>query len=202
MQTNMKAQTRWPIRLLLIIILWAILVALGGLTGVFTLFPLPLIALLVVLGIATPLLIYKQNAEFRTFIRSQDLNFLTTFHLWRIPAALIFFYFGMQGLLPETFVRNAGWGDLVAGLLVLPTVLTSKGGLIKYMGFHLFGFADFILAFGTGFFFSLSNDPAMMPIAEFPLVLIPLFGVPISGVSHILAFDLIYHYYTQRQNAG
>lgn len=46
-----------------------------------------------------------------------DLRALTLFNVWRVPAALAFFYYGSQGDLPTAFVRNAGWGDLIAGLL-------------------------------------------------------------------------------------
>jgi hypothetical protein len=45
------------------------------------------------------------------------------FHLWRVPVAVVFFHYGSQHLLPETFVRNAAWGDLLAGLFVVPLLL-------------------------------------------------------------------------------
>lgn len=78
--------------------------------------------------------------------------------------------------LPETFVRHAAWGDLFAGLLVLPVATTPRRSLGKYWAFHAIGFADFVLEVGTGLYFSLISDPAMASIATFPLVMIPLFG--------------------------
>jgi hypothetical protein len=66
------------------------------------------------------------------------LNYLTVFHLERVLAAVVFFYYGSQHLLPETFVRNAAWGDLVTGLLVLPMLMLPNYRW-KYWASRLFG---------------------------------------------------------------
>jgi hypothetical protein len=60
-----------------------------------------------------------------------------------------------------------------------------------YFRFHRFGFADFVVAVGTGLIYTILNDPRMATIRELPMVLIPLFGVGISGASHLIAFDLM-----------
>jgi hypothetical protein len=44
---------------------------------------------------------------------------------------------------------------------------------------------------GTGLTFSLLQISMMDTIATYPVALIPLFGVPISGVSHIMALELL-----------
>ena len=56
---------------------------------------------------------------------------------------------------------------------------------------HRFGFVDFVIAVGTGLTFTLLLDPRMELIATLPFALIPLFGVGISGASHIVAFDML-----------
>ena len=61
----------------------------------------------------------------------------------------------------------------------------------KYWGFHLFGLADFATAVSAGLIFSLLQVPTMETIATFPVALIPLFGVGISGASHIMALDIL-----------
>lgn len=55
------------------------------------------------------------------------------------------------------------------------------------LAFHLFSFADFAVAVGTGFSFSLLDDPLMGTLKTFPLALIPLFGVPLTGALSIIA---------------
>ena len=57
--------------------------------------------------------------------------------------------------------------------------------------FHIFGFADFVVAVGTGLTLFLLNDPRMAGIQTLPMALIPLYGVGISGANHIMAFDLL-----------
>lgn len=57
--------------------------------------------------------------------------------------------------------------------------------------FHLFGFADFVVAIGTGPTLFLQNDPLMAGIQTLPMALIPFFGVGVSGASHLMAFDLL-----------
>jgi hypothetical protein len=177
-------------RLLSTISIWGLGVAVGSYFGLFSVFPLPWFALLVAIGITAPVSIYYSNSTFRAYIQALHLNYLTVFHLWRVPAALAWFYYGSQKLLPEIFVRNAAWGDLVAGLLVIP-VLMLPNHRWKYWAFHLFGMADFVVAVGTGLTFSLLQVPMMDTVTTFPVALVPLFGVGISGASHIMALDLL-----------
>lgn len=184
-QRNQIAQ-----RLISIISIWGLGVGVGSYLGLFSTFPLPWFALLVAIAITAPVTIYYRNSTFRAYIQGLHLNYLTVFHLWRIPAALAWFYYGSQHLLPETFVRNAAWGDLVAGLLVVP-VLMLPNHRWKYWAFHLFGMADFVVAVGTGLTFSLLQVPMMNTVTTYPVALIPLFGVGISGASHIMALDLL-----------
>lgn len=173
-----------------VILGWGLAVVFGAQTGFFKILYPPLIAPLVALGIAAPALAYFSIPVVRRYVEGLGLRALTLFHVWRIPAALLFFWYGSQGLLPETFVRNAAWGDLIAGSLALAIIFMPESRS-AYWGFHIFGFADFLLAVGTGLIFTLINDPRMGPIRDLPMALIPLFGVGISGASHLMAFDLL-----------
>jgi hypothetical protein len=176
--------------LLSTISIWGIGVGVGSYFGLFSTFPLPWFALLVAIAITVSTTIYYCNSTFQAYIQQLHLNYLTVFHLWRIPAALVFFYYGSQHLLPETFVRNAAWGDLLAGLFVLPLMLLPNYRW-QYWAFHLFEMTDFAIAVGTGLTFSLLQISMMNTISTYPVALIPLFGVPISGVSHIMALDIL-----------
>lgn len=190
MTLSLTQRDRMTQRLLYTISLWGIGVGIGSYFGLFSLFPLPWFAMLVAMGMVTPLAFYYGNSTFRAYIQGLHLNYLTLFHIWRIPAALTFFYYGSQHLLPTAFVRDAAWGDLTAGLLVLLIFVLPKNQW-KYWGFHLFGMVDFIVAVGTGLTFSLLQVPTMHAISTFPVALIPLFGVGISGASHIMALDIL-----------
>lgn len=176
--------------LLSILAIWGLLVAVAAEAGVYRAIYPPLIGPLVALGIILPMVAYAMSKNFRLYIAAIGLRPLTAFHVWRVPAALLFFWYGSRDLLPEIFVRNAAWGDLAAGIFALAVVLLPESRN-RYLAFHLFGFADFVVAVGTGLTLTLLADPRMAGIQTLPMALIPLFGVGISGASHLMAFDLL-----------
>jgi hypothetical protein len=137
------------------------------------------------------MLVYFRSSSFRSYIYSIDIRYLTIFHVWRIPAALGFFWYGAQGLLPEQFVFNAAWGDFIAGILaIIITFWVAKSQRRKlqgYIAFNLFSITDFIIAVGTGLTFTLLQHPLMDNLKLFPMALIPLFGVPVTGALSLMA---------------
>lgn len=173
------------------LLVWGLGVTAASFYGIFQKLPLPSIAFLVALGIIIPTIIYFTNEEFRGYIASLGLKKLTILHLWRIGAGAMFLFYGSQSILPETFVRNAGYGDIAVGLLVFVVLLLPES-LAKYWVFHIFGMLDFIVAVGTGLTFTLLEVPLMKNLVELPIVLIPLYGVGISGATHIFAFTLLW----------
>lgn len=132
--------------------------------------------------------LYSLNRSFRAYVRSISYKHLTIFNVWRFPAGALFLYYGAHELLPPLFVQNAAWGDILAACLV-PVVLMLPEGRRKYLWFQVVGFADFILAVGTGLTLNVLDTPTMSNIAELPLCVIPLFGVPITGAVHIMMLD-------------
>ncbi len=179
---------RWTVFALLI---WGLGVTAASFFGLLKVIPQPFIALLVALGIVIPTVIYLTNDKFRGYIESLGLKKLTILHLWRIGAGAMFLFYGWQTILPETFVRNAGYGDIVVGLLVFVVLLLPESKA-KYRVFHIVGMLDFIVAVGTGLTFTLLEVPLMQNLVELPIVLIPLYGVGISGATHIFAFNLLW----------
>ncbi|MEM7497318.1 MAG: permease [Pseudomonadota bacterium] len=183
----------WGGRIALVLFAWGSAVAVAAGTGLLDALPVVLIGPLAALGIVLPVLAYAFIPGLKRYLRSRSLDFFTTFHLWRIGAAALFFWYGAAGELPALFVRHAAWGDLLAGLLVIPVLLIASRGLWKYWAFHVVGFADFVLAVGTGLYLTATASGAMAAISTMPLAMIPLFGVGISGASHIIAFDVMRH---------
>lgn len=181
---------RWLVFGLLI---WGLTVFALAYVGFFATIPRPAIAGLAVTGIIVPTFIYFRNKRLQEYIASIGIKNLTIFHIWRIGAGFLFVFYGSQDLLPETFVQNAGYGDLAVGLLAFALLLFPES-LTKYWIFHILGMADFILAISTGFFFVLSEHPLMNNLVTLPVILIPLYGVGISGATHIFAFDLLWEH--------
>ncbi len=155
---------------------------LGRLAGRF----MPAFAVLVVVGIAVPVLLYYVLPRVRAAVDAIGIRPLTLMHTWRIPAALVFFYYGAQGALPALFWVPAGVGDFLAGAYAL-SLFFGEASAERYRRVHLFGFADFVSAVGLGLTFTLLGDARMALLTTLPIALIPLFGVGLSGASHIIA---------------
>lgn len=181
----------WMLRFIIgVLVLWLAAVIFGAASGYLAKLYMPFVALIVAATIVAPTVWYFASPRFRTVVEDVGHYRIMLFHIWRIPAALLFFWYGFQGLLPSAFWILAGTGDLIAGSYALYLAVRPESSK-TYWSFHRFGFADFLVAVGTGLTFTLLQDPRMGPIASLPLALIPLFGVGVSGASHLMAFDML-----------
>jgi hypothetical protein len=169
---------------------WLSAVAIGSETGFLNSLYQPLIAAIVAVSIFVPAAWYFASRQMRLYMETVGHRRLMLLHAWRIPAALAFFWYGLNGQLPPVFWILAGVGDFIAGSLALYMAFRPES-LRRYWIFHSFGFLDFVVAVGTGLTYTLLQDPRMAPIAVLPMALIPLFGVGISGATHVIAFDML-----------
>ena len=185
------AVVRTTVGVCIFLSIWAGAVIYGAASGFFARLYPPLIGPLVACGILLPSLIYFFTPALRAYFVRIGLYPLSVLHVWRIPAALLFFWYGAQGLLPTSFWILAGVGDLIAGCLALP-LLRGQSDRRTYARIHVFGFFDFVIAVGTGLALTLIGDPLMEPIRHLPMALVPLFGVGVSGASHLIAFHLLW----------
>jgi hypothetical protein len=191
MNTLSRAETKritWAISG--VVAIWGAAVVVGAKTGFFASLYMPLIAVIVAATIILPTLIYFASPRLQAYADSIGQSPILLFHTWRVPAALAFFWYGLHGELPTAFWVLAGSGDFIAGSYAAYLMLQPESGR-QYLSFHIFGFADFVVAVGTGLTFTLLQDPRMALIAALPMALIPLWGVGISGGTHLIAFDML-----------
>jgi hypothetical protein len=107
---------------------------------------------------------------------------------------VIFLILYAAGKLPGVFAWPAGLGDLLAGVLAPPVVAYRRGpreNADLVSAWNLFGLADLVVAVTKGmlsspspfqlFAFDLPNEL----ISRFPLVLVPVFLVPVSVLLHL-----------------
>lgn len=165
---------------------WAVTTLVAGRRGLYEHLVGPGFAAVIVLGVLLPVLVIGRTPGLRAWGRGASIEALTLLHVWRVPAALVFFEHG--DVLPETFVRNAAFGDFFVGCAA-PLVVLAGGGRGKWWLFHVLGALDLVLAVGTGLTLTLLGDPGMAAIKRFPLVLVPALGVCLTGVAHAIAFD-------------
>jgi hypothetical protein len=98
------------------------------------------------------------------------------------------------GLLPGVFAWPAGSGDVLVGLLA-PLVAvayarSTRGSAALVLAWNLLGLTDLVVALTTGFlsspspFQQLAIDTPNRLITAFPLVLVPVYFVPLAVLLH------------------
>jgi hypothetical protein len=109
-----------------------------------------------------------------------------------------FRYIGLAVLIPGVvsaelstsgFARGLAYGDLATAflaLLALAALRTRFSGPLVWI-FNIFGTADLLNAFYQGDRISLAATPGLLSAAYF----IPILGVPLLFVTHVLVFRLL-----------
>lgn len=172
-----------------VVAIWGAAVVAGAETSFFASLYLPLIAVIVAATIIVPTLIYFASPRCKpTPTRSGTVRFCSftrgAFRLrWRS--------FGMA--FRESCRPPSGCWPVpgISSPAATPPTLCVNQRARRCLSFHVFGFADFVVAVGTGLTFTLLQDPRMALIDALPMALIPLWGVGISGVTHLIAFDML-----------
>jgi len=158
----------------------------GWLGSLSPLAPPPIAALTMIVPIA----VYFAVAALRESVESIGVRRLTAIHVMRIAAAPLFFWYGAHGLLPQIFVDRAAWGDIAVGLLALLAVTLWRRPSGYWLA-HLFGMADFFVAFGTAIALTRQRPAAVHAVTGLPMALIPFFGVGFLATTHVMAYDLL-----------
>lgn len=154
----------------------------------------------ILLGATVPLLVfiaaYLKSDTFRAFILAADLSLLTAIQAWR-AGGLGFLALYVHGILPGLFAWPAGLGDIAIGitapwvalaLIRRPSFVTSR----QFVIWNLLGILDLVVAvsFGalsSGFVSGLVGTVTTAPMAQLPLMLIPVYFVPLFIMLHLAA---------------
>lgn len=176
-------------------------IALGmGKMGIFFAAPdlaLPRIPFPIVLPVAAAILIMMRSTRVQAMIDAVPFSWLTIIQVYR---ALGVMFIGLWAVdrLPGEFALPAGWGDIIVGLTAIPVALMAASGHHSspavLRAWNLFGVADLIVAVAMGFLTSpgpyqlLALDHPNLLISAYPLVLVPIFAVPLSFILHAAGF--------------
>jgi hypothetical protein len=149
-------------------------------------------------GILVPLiiggtLIWRSNA-IKRIIDAVPQEWLIGVQLYRVLGA-IFLILYASGNLPGSFAWPAGLGDALIGVLAPVVAIAYRRGPRQNAGlafwWNTFGLADLAVAVTMGFLTSpspfelLAFDQPNELISAFPLVLVPVFLVPLSVLLHL-----------------
>jgi hypothetical protein len=130
----------------------------------------------------------------RRAVEAVPLQWIVTVQLYRV-LGLIFLVLHAAGRMPGEFAWPAGVGDVTVGLLAPAAGLAYAHGWRHAAGlvraWNLLGIVDLIVALTMGFLTSPSPvqkfafDTPNELISAFPLVMVPVFLVPLSILLHL-----------------
>jgi len=149
------------------------------------------------LSVLLPIVIFwtwmTASPSFRAFALSLSPRTLTIVQSWRV-LGFVFLALAANGLLPYTFAGPAGWGDIFIGATapwVAMSWATDPQRRRRFVFWNLLGVADLVLAVALGVLSSegpagilVRNGLTTRVVTEFPLSLIPTFGVPLWLILH------------------
>ncbi len=154
----------------------------------------PYIALAIGIPIILGALLIRWSRTIREIVDAVPQNWLVGIQFYRV-LGVTFLVLQAAGLLPGIFAFPAGYGDAFVGLTALPVAFVyaryqSKAAPLVIL-WNFVGLADLAVALTTGFltapsrFQIFSLDAPNLLIGSFPLVMIPIYAVPLSVVLHL-----------------
>lgn len=193
---------------------WLVLAFVLGSAGVFQATPsrvFPALGLgIALLILAGAWLLYRSSA-LNAVIAAIPLPWLVGVQLYRV-VGFSFLVLYAVGRLPGEFAIPAGAGDVVVGLAA-PVVgyLFYKGyrwSCLAVLSWNIAGILDMVVAVATGFltspgpFQALALETPNELITAFPLVLVPLYAVPLSILLHLAALKSLKAVWEVASNKG
>ena len=159
---------------------------------------IPTIEFGLLVPIIAGLLFYWRSPRARRIVSGASQGLLVGIQIYRIEG-LIFLLLLAAGRMPRVFAFPAGVGDVAVGLLA-PVVAWSftrglRGSKGVLLAWNLLGLADLAVALTTGFLSSpspaqmLAFDQPNTLITAFPIVMIPVFLVPLAILLHLASLE-------------
>jgi hypothetical protein len=158
----------------------------------------PSIALAIGIPILVGTLFIRGSKQVREIIEAVPQNQLVAFQVYRVLGVTFLFLYA-AGQLPGIFALPAGCGDVMVGLtafMVGARAARSENDQLVTL-WNWLGISDLVIAVATGFlsapsrFQIFSLDAPNVLIGSFPLVMIPIFAVPLSIVLHLASLSKI-----------
>jgi hypothetical protein len=170
---------------------------------------LPTIQFAILIPIAIGLLLLWRSQTVARVLDIVPQSWIVGIQFYR-TLGVIFILLLSTGHLPPQFALPAGWGDIAVGLLA-PIVgvayaygVSGSGTAAWY--WNIFGLLDLVVAVATGFLTSpspfqmLSLQAPNQLISAFPLVMVPVFAVPLSVLLHAASLIKLSRYDEVRQH--
>ncbi|MEM7438560.1 MAG: hypothetical protein AAF393_03105 [Pseudomonadota bacterium] len=144
-------------------------------------FPLVLVMAFIPISLGTALAIRPRMSELLSNIRIAPL---IAVQVYRVAGGIFLYLYYTVGTLSWGFARNAGWGDVLTGVLALPVAWLvwrqSRFASAAVVAWCIIGIGDLILAPVSVRIFGADR------LVEFPINTVPLFlGPPLGILLHV-----------------
>jgi hypothetical protein len=153
----------------------------------------PTLQIIVVAETALLIILYSRSTVFAEYARTSAPWRLTVFHLWRVIPGIGFLLLYRRGLMPQDFAVTAGIGDVAVAILApvfaLVALRSAPAAMKAVLAFHLIGLLDLILVVSNAARITFADPASMRMLLQAPLVMVPIFWVPLTIFLHIVAID-------------
>ena len=170
-------------------LVWLALAIALGATGVLgTMRFGPQVAALTLTVVAV--LVSSRVEAVRASVDALPLQVLVGMHAVRF-VGIAFLVLSARGELSPLFAERAGWGDIAAATIAVVLCVIGLKRIPRPVlaAWNVLGTLDLLVAVGTAMFVVVRGDvPGMQPLLGLPLVLVPIFAVPVLFASHVALF--------------
>ncbi len=157
---------------------------------------IPLLPLMIVVPTTVVITILSRSDRIGLLLDAMPASWLIGLQAYRVIGSL-FFANWLAGTAPGVFALPAGTGDVITGLMALPTAVLlasgRPGSARAALFWNLFGMADLVVAVTLGALTTpgplqqLALDHPNLTTGTYPTAIIPAFTVPTSLVLHALS---------------
>ena len=197
-QLNQSARLTTWLAIVIPLVIWQIAVWWIAIDGGFRgrLGPVPALPIAIILPLLIVLPLLLRSRRIATILDATPPHWLIGLQVYRIFGG-IFLVAWAHGDLASIFALPAGTGDVLVGLLALPTAyllyLAPRENRQRAIAWNILGILDLVTAITIGFLSSpgplqliVQNPPSTL-LGTYPTVLIPAFAVPLSLMLHALS---------------
>ena len=172
-------------------LVWLMAATLIGSSGVLATLRAGPLVLGVILTIVA-IVVTTQVASVRNAVDAIPLRTVVGIHALRF-IGIAFLALSARGELSPVFGQRAGWGDIAVAAIAVVLALTGVGsnGLRRraVLAWNTLGMLDLLVAVGTAAVIIARGDsPGVEPLMRLPLILVPIFAVPVLLATHVALF--------------
>lgn len=158
--------------------------------------PIPLLPMMIVIPTTIVITLLSRSHRIGMLLDAMPASWLIGLQVYRV-IGIVFLVGWLAGTTPGVFALPAGTGDVITGLMALPTaalLASGRPGSTRAAFFwNAFGIADLLIAITLGAlttpgpFQQLALDHPNLTTGTYPAAIIPAFSVPTSLVLHALS---------------